>query len=86
MNLKGKLLLLNETDIQDFNRKDIKSIKRSDLKKMSFDALITSDVAILNAGGHTIVLKNRHGHDGPVVSLVEKKSFRARFLDFWPFS
>jgi len=100
METNGKLLILDETDIQT-GAGDKEVISITDLRSKSYKQILISDFAVLNLkDGRAIVLKNRKGHDGIVIPqgvyrefmswLENKPTEKIKKVPFWknifPFS
>lgn len=70
MNFKGKLLIIDRTDIQEASKqKKAIEIIPTDLKTKSHKALLAADIAIVVfETGTTSIIKNRYGAEGVVVS------------------
>ncbi len=77
MSKNAKVLVLDTTDIvMSAGKKPLVDLNQADLRPKSFQAFETSDMVVgITESGQTVVLKNRFGIQGVVISHEDYNKF-----------
>jgi hypothetical protein len=77
MNKNVRTLVIDKTDItKQSENKKLPELTQTDLRQKSHEAFMTSDLVIgITEGGQTVLLKNRWGDKGVVISQEDYNKF-----------